>query len=689
MKLGRVILSCVFFLLVRSACGQSLRAQELIGIILDEMVEDGILTGDYEEQAAELLALSENRLDLNQITREQVRDLFFLTEKQQEILVSHREIYGPYRSESEIMTLPYFTKLDAKRLMYFATVNPSDDMPTYHRGARMEIVTRVQRTYPDAKGFKTLADTVKPAFCGSPYKGLLRVNGEIGDGIKGGLVAEKDAGEPVFSHGIGTTDFLSGHISFLSKKFVRRIILGHFHAKFGQGLGLWTGFSPDISTVNSSIYRSGNGVSGTLSASESGYLRGIAIEMGNQRIKLDLLASHTDGDMSMIELGDSAGINEYAVTLRTDGYHRTESELRLRNNFQQMLVGGYFKYSWYRWNLAWGANHWHGSKVLGNKGEKYKMFFPKSDDIGIVHLDYSYRHPSLSLYGEVAYQSTRSWGIMHGADIDMGSGCSLTIGVRGFGNRYYSLYQNPFSRSAQPGGERGLYIGVKMSPIARTSILANVNIYRHCWLKYLVPAPSGGYKARVVLAYNIDESNRLNFRFRHDEKAEGDRTDRTKMAKTKRSSGRIVWSTDVEEKMSMKMTVETVKYRQGKLTSCGVWLGAQLLLMTKWHDARLDLMAAHFDTDDYYSRIYVNQPDVLYAMSIPSYQGKGVLALAKGKISLIRSLEVCLYGSYVKYYDQEVISSGNSEIDSSQKIDAKVQVRIKLRTPSKRKRIMA
>lgn len=646
--------------------------------LLEEMATDGVLTEDFTEDASELISLTEDKLDINTATLEQLRKLFFLSEQQIETIVSHRDRLGPYMSDVELLTLPSFRRKDVMRLLHFAEVIPTNKKVKRYSKAKLNIIARAQRTFPKMKGFIAKNDTTPAAFLGSEYKTLLRISGTIGEDWKGGIVAESDAGEPMFSHGITATDFLSGYASYTPRdKFIRKAILGHYSARYGQGLGLWTGFSADMSSVQSSIMRNGTGVSGNLSASESGYLRGAAIALGNTDWRFDLYGSHTDNDVSVVTLVDTTDERSYASTIQTDGYHRTASELAGRNNFQQMLFGGYVQRTMMRTNIGLGYNHWQGSMPLGNKGELYKLYYPSGKTLGTAHADYKLRQGQVALYGELAYQTTGAWAGMQGIDINLNGG-SLTIAYRNFSNKYYAINQNPFSKSGNPSGETGLYLGMVFTPLSHLEVLANVNVYRNRWLQYQKPAPTHGYKARATFNYNIDRRNTLSLKIRHDNYEDSDLDNRTQIEDTKRTGVKFTWATAPNASLKFKTTIEDVRYRQDNRKSDGFWASEDVTVKIHEDKASISFQLAHFDTDDYYSRIYATQPDVLYSMTMPSYSGRGVATIGNGHVELTDFLDMWLWGSYVRYYDRESIGSSYNTIDSRHKIDVKLQFRVKL-----------
>lgn len=672
-------------IIITLLCTTTINAQEgsatdIVTRILEEMTEDGTLTEDYENEAAELISIASDKIDLNTATTEQINKLFFLSEKQKEIIINHREKYGPYRNEVELITLPYFSISDVERILYFVSVGKSNEEKIKAHTAQLNIVARTERTYPKMRGFKAKNDTTPATFIGNEYKKLIRINGNIGKYINCGLVAESDAGEPTFSNGISTTDFLSGFISYNQhKKFVKKIIAGHYSARMGQGLGLWTGFSPDASSFQSSIMRSATGLSENMSASESGYMRGLAITLGNSKITSNIYFSHTDNDVSIINSIDTIDAETFATTIQTNGYHRTLSELTKRNNFQQIIFGAYLRYTKMNLNIGTGFNQWNGSMPIGNKGELYKLYYPTSKNIGTSHADYRYAYKAIMLYGEIAYQSVNAIAAMQGIDIDMGNGNSLTIAGRYFSKRYYTLYQNPFSISSSPGGEKGLYIGLLVTPFPYTSINANINTYKNSWLKYQKFAPTNGYKGRITITHNFSRNNVLSVRLRIDDRDEASNEYSKQIERGRRTSIKLQYNHIYNNCITFKTIAEKIKFNQKNEHSNGFWISEEIATKLIKEKFKFTIQLAHFDAENYDSRIYATQPEILYSMQMPSYIGKGVLQIAQIYYSPIKMIDIWFWCRHVKYFDKNTIGSGHNQIDSSDKTDIKLQTRIKLR----------
>lgn len=645
----------------------------IVNQILEEMNADGIDTESLQEEAANLISLTEDKLDLNTVTFEELGQLFFLKEYQRDNIIYQRERFGPYYSELELLTIPGISAGDAERILAFAQIKPQTAKAEKTRKSKFTLLARVQRTYPNANGFTAKNDTTDAPFLGSPYKTLVRIKGNVKSFLGYGLIAESDAGEPMFSHGISTFDFLSGYISITpQKKALRSVILGNYTARFGQGLGLWTGASYDVSSVQSSVTKYGNRLKPSTSANEYDYLRGIAIELGTESTKIDAFYSETDNDASLLLDNDSA---YYTTTIQTSGLHRTATEIKNRNTLQQRLYGAVFTHDNTKHHISVGYNQWHSSIKIDGKGELYRLFTPRESTIGTVHADYRYYIKKVMLYGEGIYQTTQAIAGVQGIDIELGNN-TLTIAYRYFDKKYYNHCQHPFSRATHPGGESGAYIGIQITPLSDTDVLANVNVFRNKWLQYLKPSPTNGYKARVNITHKINDTNDIALRIRHEKYEESFIRDRTVVAPTTRNDYRLTWTSKPNEHLRFTTTVETTYYGQTDYHSKGFW-GSELMTITL-KKATCSILLAHFDTDDYNSRVYHSLPDVASSMSIPAFSGKGAITVANIKWTPSKHFDFWIWGGRTKYYDRKTIGTSHNEVDSSKKTEIKVQLRIRV-----------
>jgi hypothetical protein len=88
-------------------------------------------------------------------------------------------------------------------------------------------------------------------------------------------------------------------------------------------------------------------------------------------------------------------------------------------------------------------------------------------------------------------------------------------------------------------------------------------------------------------------------------------------------------------------------------------------------------MYAIFDTDNYDTRIYAFENDVLYGYSSPAYYYKGSRINCVVKYRISRSIDVWVKYGQTFYSNKNVVSSGLTQINGNSKSEVKLQVRFK------------
>ncbi len=102
----------------------------------------------------------------------------------------------------------------------------------------------------------------------------------------------------------------------------------------------------------------------------------------------------------------------------------------------------------------------------------------------------------------------------------------------------------------------------------------------------------------------------------------------------------------------------------------------QILQDITWHFSKLELSArvAFFATDNYDSRQYVYEKDMLYAFSLPAYYDRGTRHYLMARYTLSKQMKEWLRWSQTRYSKLETISSGLNEIKGNKRSELKMQV---------------
>jgi len=85
-----------------------------------------------------------------------------------------------------------------------------------------------------------------------------------------------------------------------------------------------------------------------------------------------------------------------------------------------------------------------------------------------------------------------------------------------------------------------------------------------------------------------------------------------------------------------------------------------------------------FDIPTYAERIYTYEPEVLYGFSVPAFYGKGmrVCLLLNGRVT--KKLRCWVKGAMTRYFDRQVIGSGNNSIQGQIRWDLTIQLMLNL-----------
>ena len=113
-------------------------------------------------------------------------------------------------------------------------------------------------------------------------------------------------------------------------------------------------------------------------------------------------------------------------------------------------------------------------------------------------------------------------------------------------------------------------------------------------------------------------------------------------------------------------------YYQGNAKSSGL----TILQDITWHFSKLELSArvAFFATDNYDSRQYVYEKDMLYAFSLPAYYDRGTRHYLMARYNLMKQIKLWLRWSQTRYTNLETISSGLNEIKGKTRSEIKAQL---------------
>ena len=649
-------------------------------------VTDEQSLSEWQEKFQELTELSEHPFNINTITKEQLEQLPFLSDRLIENILYYMYKYGPMVSKNELLGIEgmdYQTRHFLDDFIYIGPAEKKKDSFSLKRMLKynkQDLLIRVDIPFNKKAGYanyskETLQKNPNKKYLGSPYYHNFRYQFQYKKQLYWGLVAEKDAGEPFFS-GVNKKgyDSYSAYLYLQDIRRLKRFAVGNYRAAFGYGLVMNMGFSMGKSYSSSSINRLGRGISKYTSTDEYNYLRGIAATYQlSKRWEASLFYSFRKMDARVDSL--------FIKTLKTDGYHRLNLDVEKKNTVTNHLIGCNLAYNgkYIEYGILTVYNCFN--KVLNPDYHPYNRFYPRGKDFFNTSIYGKWFLKKFTLAGELAVDKKGALAVLQSLSYSPHSNTILTLINRYYDKRYQSLYANGFGENSQTQNELGTYIGLETSFLKSLKLLAYVDIFYFPWRRYRVDKQNTmGVDGLIQLGYSPSYSLAMFIKYGYKNKAQNFTAPSKEKYVVPHIRHRLQYqlSYSFNEQTLLKMFVEGIFISHWKQNhSKGYQVGATAKLGKKDFPLKGSLTGAWFDTDNYDARIYLYEPGVLYAFSMYSYYGKGSRLSLNLSYNLGKWLVLQGKWGWTHYLDRDRIGSGREEIMGSNKSDLQIQLKFK------------
>lgn len=642
---------------------------------------------DYQAIYDALAQLYANPIDLNTATRDELEATYLLSECQLTSLAAYRVEFGDLLSIYELQAVPNFDLATIRRLLPFITVagNRSllGNLPT---PTDNYLIVRYERVLEEQKGFSEATPDKKgnlpTRYVGDANQWYVRYRYSRPRAYSFGLTLEKDPGERVDwqprSHRYGA-DYVSFHAQVQNRGQWKNILLGDYQLQVGQGLVLSAGFvlGKSAETVQT-VRRPTLGARPYTSLTEYGYFRGMTATYAvNRNLNLTLLVSRNRRDANT----DSSDTDLVSTSLQTSGLHRTQSERDDQGSLVETNLGAHLLFQ-NRHQLQLGLT------VLRTI---YDTFFQKRDQpynayefTGthnlVLGMHGGYTWHNWNLFGELARSSgstTNSGGLgfVGGALASLTKKLDMAIVLRHYDRNFHSFYGNAFSEGSRNSNEEGAYLGLKYTLYRKLTVGGFVDYFNFPWLKYLVDKPSNGFDYLLQLRYTPNRQTAFYGVYHEEHKQKNLTLDKQKdvVGTTRRS-----YALNAEYTFLRGLALRS-RIQWGSFVYAGqpASNGFTLVQDATWDYRRFSLSGriALFGTDDYDSRQYVYERDVLYAFSFPAYFNHGVRHYLLAQYSLSRHLDIWVRWARTDYTNQTTVGSDLDQINAPHKTEVKLQAR--------------
>lgn len=642
---------------------------------------------NYEDVFETLFQFYQRPLDLNDATYEDLSALYILSENQLRNFYEYRAKAGRFISIYELQAVPDFDLPTIYKLLPFVVVRP-DKLSfgllknTLQSESNQYLLFRADQTLEKRKGFTAPDSRSKTRYEGSEQRYFVRYKMYHAKDFSLGFTIEKDAGEKLTwdptTHRYGV-DYASFHLQFQNKGHWKNISLGDYQIQVGQGLILSGGFyigkgSETVLTAR----RSHLGIRPYTSSTEYGFFRGASATYRLGSVEITPFYSRTRRDANLVE--GNTDDDDYISSFQTSGLHRTPSEIADKGSLVTQDYGLNVVYRPTSNRLQIGItvlNTAFGKRV--QKADKpYNLYEFAGKQNLLMGLHYSYLWQNFNFFGEMARSSSGGIGAVTGFLASLSKRWDASVVYRHYDRNFHSFYANAFGEGSRNINERGLYLGLKYTPSRRWQYGAYLDYFKFPWLRYLVDKkPTDGLGFLVRGSYKPTKTTEAYLQYfeEHKEKNLPERLS-TKNETVSNSRHSImlgldhalnkIWS------INSKIIYNTFDY-QGFVASKGIAIVQDV--NAEFGKLSFSGRVAFFNTDDYDSRIYVYERDVLYAFSIPAYFDHGLRDYLLVQYKFSRHFDAWLRLSRTDIFNQSTIGSSLDEINKPHRTDVRMQVR--------------
>lgn len=609
---------------------------------LGALIDRSDSPGDAEELLEELAVLREHRIPVNIASEEELLGLPFLSVVEIRRISVHTKETGPLRNEADLALL--VGQETAALIAPFLDFSVPVDAPQPKKADRLSVraISRWSAEDPERRGITI------DKYAGSNDKLYNRLDVTYGGlGVYG--VIEKDIGEEDIA------DFSSLSIGLKTEGPLRQLVAGNYKVSTGQGLLLGQGryLSKGVDPLGVSLR--GAMVKPYSSAAEYGFMQGVGAMVSPGHF--DLMGFYSSNRV------DASVDNGMVTTLRTSGYHRTESELLHDDNVGERVFGGAVRY-------RFGGGALSGSAGLNML--RYRYDLPLEDAGGEegwqdgMSVDVSLLVGEANVFGEVARAGSGmpvSW--IAGSGFPIAPGVESVVSVRDYHRDYYSPFASAFAeRGDDAANEEGYYTGLKAKVLRNLQVGASYDMFRFPAAGSNYGLSTSGDEAKVTVAWKPVSSVAWDLMVLRQDKEREEKLEEELEYYTAvpyvTNRYRLELEARLARWLSLKTRGEFKQVRAEFPAADELYFGRLLFTQAALKSGGLSLKSRFtlFNTDGYDAAVYAYEDDLPYVFNLQSYYGKGRSMFVVLNWKLARVVQ--LSGKFEKawYDDRDDYSSG-------------------------------
>lgn len=630
-----------------------------------------------ENMYQELLQLENNPLDLNWVTREQLERIPLLSLDEVAAVINFVEKNRPVYTVFELRNVPYLDLETVERIIPFFYVGDSKRFettplrPDILQNGQHEVQFRLDKTVTPRAGYSDFPDSILDRYPNRKYKGedfytSLRYSFRYRDKVQMGITAEKDAGEPFFKKGYPRGyDHYGLHLIVRDIGLLKSVTLGDYRLSFGQGLILNNDFMVSKSWSTESIVRRTQQPKRHFSTAENGFFRGAAAVVETGGFTLTTFYSNKRIDANLSEEG-------MITSFKTDGLHRTPSEIEKKKNTWEQVTGTNINYRKNRFQAGISGIYHTYSRMYNPPLRDYNIYYLRDSSNVNVSADYSYQLPGFIIAGETAVSKNGSVAALHALQYRPSSDLSFSLLHRYYPISYNAFFAQAFSEGSAVRNERGFFFSMQFTRFRRLTVNSYLDIVRYPWLKFGVDTPSKTLDFYLLATYTLSRQSSLDLRYKYKQKEKNmtwpDEYS-TSILPYATHKIRIRHAHTFKSGWESRTIADIAHYTEKHFPSETGYMFSQNIGYRREGPFAGDLHLAIFDAESYDVRLYSYERNLLNSFYMPSFYGKGMRLALSVKYNASASLILSAKAGHTRYFDRETIGSGTEFIDGNKRTD--------------------
>lgn len=688
MVMRNLVLFVMLVLFVETTVTAQSEVDRIIEEVLQNMVARSDEESDFSALSDYLYELSEFPLDLNTATLNDLERLPFLSQTAIHSFLDYRKKVGQLYTLWELQEIQGISADVVQYLQPFVVVKTKKKQESVNwknvwKYGRHTLLLRGQRLLEKPVGYnkrtrqyfdtkEAYKDWLERKYQGNLWKSYARYNWMgTKQKVQIGLVAEKDAGEEWWKN--NSIDHIAGFVEVNNVWKVKKLIVGDYLVHWGQGVVLWNGYAIHKSGSVLNVNKRNEGIKKYASTDENNFFRGIGLTLVPfSGVEFSTFVSRKKKDTNYTSEKD--GFTSFI----THGYHRNRRELLYRKNVTETVFGANVNYTYK--NMKVGANFVHF--VFDKTKLQTDAVRSNYDFMGMKNSNYSlygsYRYRRMFFFSEFATDSglRKTWLI--GALLNLEERIALSLLYRDYAVGYYAPYANGFGEYGKTANEKGWYIGLTILPVAKWSVQAYIDMFESPWIKYRKNGRARGFDTNVKLSYKASEKLETYILYSHEQsQINNQQTPIKYLVDTHRNRLRLQFSYQINQVWTLKNRIAFSFFEKEAKTSQGFLVYQDVIAKFSRIPLKITTRYMLFDTDNYDTRIYTYENDVLYAYAIPAFQNKGLRFYCNLRYDLTPNLTFWCKYSLSSYFNKENLRSGLDLIAGNKIQEIKFQLRYK------------